>query len=273
MSRSPGLGSGPSTRRRFLGMTAGFVTGWATLLRHAATARAVASQLRVPGAVGDDAIRPAVRAAPGRRMTGSQPLSTVFTGTSTLTTTFPEAPGPFRTQVTIGVEFSAARDRVVITSFPDIRTLPFPTPLGSNTTTVEYVGGPPGTFGPGTGALAIPLSLRFDQSIDVPWLSYEEDSTITIPLSTSGAADGADAAPVNPTTGAATLVGTAEFQGGVLGGDEPLGGALGTLDRARGTLVLSGAFDPIPFLDNQVDEDASRPPGTALEAVLHVLMQ
>jgi hypothetical protein len=41
MSRSPDLAWAPSTRRRFLRMTAGFVAGWAALFRHVTMGRAV----------------------------------------------------------------------------------------------------------------------------------------------------------------------------------------------------------------------------------------
>jgi hypothetical protein len=84
---------------------------------------------------------------------------------------------------------------------------------------------------PATGALATTVNLFFNQSVDLPL--YDEDSTVTIPLSTAGAAGAVVGSPRNPVTGAATLVGTGRFRGGVLGG-------------STCTLVLAGTFSPIP---------------------------
>lgn len=247
MSRLPGPGSGPSTRRRFLRMTAGFIAGWAALLRHVTMGRAAVRRRRALGAATVEIMCP------------EGWLSTDFTGTSTLTTTESRARGPSEEPITIGVDFNAARDQICISKF---------SPIVSDRATVTYAGGPLGTFDPATGALAITLNLRFDVRRDV--ILFEEDSTLTISLFTTG---DSRAAPLDPTTGAATLVGTGDFHGGDLfSGDE-------------GTLVLEGRFSPIPLLENQgVEEltaplggvegaDPARPLGGALEAILHLMMQ
>lgn len=161
-----------------------------------------------------------------REHNGCQPLSTIFNCTATLTTTHPSAPGPYMNTLALGVWFDCARTQLLITSFPPITVGPFPTPIGSNTTVITMNGGGVGSFDVHTGAIAIPLSLFFDQTIDLPLLI--EDSTLPIMLGT-GNAGSLTGSPFNPATRAATLVGTGVFNDGILGG-------------FRADLVVAGSF-------------------------------
>jgi hypothetical protein len=51
---------------------------------------------------------------------GEGPLNTTFTGIATVKTTFGRAPGPFVESVSIGLQFSADRKTVTVTSFPPL---------------------------------------------------------------------------------------------------------------------------------------------------------
>ena len=197
-------------------------------LRQVAMFLAADGRLHAFGTASDDSIWFDSQSAPGRWVTVPLPLPTIFTGTSTLTTTFAKAPGPFTSPVTIGVTFNSSRNHFDITSFPPITTDPFDTGVGLNTTTVSFTGGTQGDFVPANGALDIKeVNLFFDQSLDLPL--YVEDSAVMIPLSTGGAGG----SPLNPLTGRVMLVGTGRFRGGLLGGSSC-------------TLVLAGTFSPIP---------------------------
>jgi hypothetical protein len=151
------------------------------------------------------------------------PLTATFSGTATLTTTNSSAPGPFTFGVQLGLQFNGARTSVLITSFPPIATQPFPTPFGNNVTTATKTGGGFGSYA--TGNIVMPLSLHFDQSLDLPF--FEEDSDLTLGLSTNPPGSPVDAA------GAVTLAGNGVFQGGFLGG-------------ATATLSISGTISPAP---------------------------
>src|SRR4051812_46843956 len=70
---------------------------------------------------------------------GHFPLTTLMIATYNLTTTDARAPGPFNGNIELGILFNATRTQVSITSFPDIVTMPFDTPLGINVTTVTKI--------------------------------------------------------------------------------------------------------------------------------------
>jgi hypothetical protein len=226
-------------------MTAAFLTGWAALLHHVTMGRAAGR--RALGAAALDTNCP------------EGWLSTVFTGTSRFTTTYPDANSD--DPLTIGVDFNPARDQVCISKFP---------PIDSGRATVTYAGGPLGTFDPATGVLDLTLTLHFDVDAGPFGVAIDEDSTLPISLSTTG---DRRASPVDRTSGEATLVGTGDFQGGDV------------LDGYEGTLVLEGRFSPNPFPDNEDSEQLTPPPsgtvtpvpprsmGGTLEAVLHMMMQ
>jgi hypothetical protein len=151
------------------------------------------------------------------------PLLATFTGTATITTTNGSAPGPFTAGVQLGLLFDAARTSVLITSFPLIATQPFSTPFGDNVTTVSKTGGGFGSYA--NGNIVMPLTLHFDQSLDLP--VFEEDSDLTLGVSTNPPGSPVDA------TGGVTLAGSGVFQRGFLGG-------------ATGTLSISGTISPVP---------------------------
>jgi hypothetical protein len=108
-------------------------------------------------------------------------------------------------------------------SFPEIKTDPSPTPLGENVTTVTRIGGGFGSYA--NGSIAIPVTLKFDHSVDAPF--FEEDSTLSISLLTDP-----PGSPVS-TVGDVMLAGSAPFQGGVLGG-------------STGSITISGNITPRP---------------------------
>jgi hypothetical protein len=151
------------------------------------------------------------------------PLQATFAGTATITTTNASAPGPFTSPIVLGLIFDGARTFVAITSFPPIATAPFPTPVGTNVTTVSRTGGGQGSYA--AGAIRMPLILHFDQSIDLPF--FEEDSDLSVLLTTDP-----PGSPVDP-AGSVSLAGSGPFSGGFLGG-------------ATGTLTIVGAISPVP---------------------------
>ncbi|MBU7581838.1 MAG: hypothetical protein KAF91_02810 [Nostoc sp. TH1S01] len=161
------------------------------------------------------------------------PLLTTFTGTSKLTTSYPSAPGPFINSITLGLFFSAGKTTlrsVQITSFPNIVTDPFDTPIGKNVTTVKKISGGGGSFSHSNGSMSLGLTLRFDHSIDFPL--FEEDSNLDLVLGT-GSLGNLKGSPFNPATRELTLVGMGTFQGGILGG-------------STGTLIISGKLADTP---------------------------
>jgi hypothetical protein len=161
---------------------------------------------------------------------GTQPLETTFTGSVTLTTSYPSAAGPFTSPLTLGVFFGPGRTNLMITSFPLITTPPFNTPIGNNVTTVKLVDGGQGSYNSGDGMLGIQVTLLFDHSIDLPF--YEEDSTLPLFLGTGSVGD-LHGAPLDRATGKLNLVGEGVFQGGIMAG-------------RTGRLVIAGTLADLP---------------------------
>jgi hypothetical protein len=152
------------------------------------------------------------------------PLDATFSGTATITTTNTFAPGPYTRPVTLTLVFDGHRTFVGITTFPAITSDPFDIrPFGRNVTTVTKTQGGSGSFN--AGAILLPLTLRFDQSIDLPL--WDEDSDLTLTLST--------APPGSPVAadGSVTLTGSGTFSGGFLGG-------------SIGMVTLTGVIAPVP---------------------------
>jgi hypothetical protein len=148
------------------------------------------------------------------------PIEAIFTGTSELTTTWASAPGPYFNDLRFKLLISGDRTVITITNFPVISTS-FDTPLGTNTTVITRTGGGTGSYD--AGAIAMPISLHFDHSIDLP--GYEEDSDLSLVLSTDP-----PGSPVMPEPfGDVTLVGSGQFTDGLLGG-------------STGTLTIRGAI-------------------------------
>ena len=159
-----------------------------------------------------------------------QPLSVTFTGTSTLTTSYESARGPFNNTLRLGLYFGSGRTSVWLNDFPPITTEPFSTPVGTNFTTVSLTRSGRGLFYKSSGAMSINLTLRFDHSIDFPF--YEEDSTLPLLLGT-GSVGTLNGAPLNRETKRLVLVGIGIFEGGILNGN-------------TGRLVIDGTISNLP---------------------------
>jgi hypothetical protein len=147
-----------------------------------------------------------------------------------LTTTDPKAGGPFTEPITIGLYFGPGRETVKIIDFPPVVTDPYLTDVGTNVTTVTLASGGSGNTNPTTGVITLGATLKFDHSIDLPF--YEEDSTLSLPL-TTGTSGNMTGSPVNQSTGAVTLVGSGTFKDGYLGGK-------------TGRVTITGTITPIP---------------------------
>lgn len=135
-------------------------------------------------------------------------------------------------ELDLGVRFSVDRRRVVVVSFPPITTEPFDTPFGSTRSTVSLVGGGDGTFDPESGRMQLPLTLRFDQSLDVPLVN--EDVTAQLPLSTEGPG------------GHALAADSGDIALGAAGTFEGIGGGINPLDGLDVNVSIAGTLDPRP---------------------------
>ena len=92
------------------------------------------------------------------------PIEAIFTGTTELTTTYESAPGPYFQDVTFKLVIYN-NEVITLTFFPTIK-VSFDTPLGTNTTTITRTGGGTGRYT--AGKIVMPITLHFDQSIDIP---------------------------------------------------------------------------------------------------------
>jgi hypothetical protein len=135
-------------------------------------------------------------------------------------------------ELELGVRFSVDRRHVVVVSFPPITTEPFDTPFGSSRSTVSMVEGGRGTFEPESGRLQLPLTMRFDQSLDVPLVN--EDVTARLPLSTEGHRGHALA----PDSGDIALGAVSTFDG--------IGGGINPLDGLEVRVSIAGSLNPRP---------------------------
>jgi hypothetical protein len=106
----------------------------------------------------------------------------------------------------------------------------FKTPFGSSKSTVSLIRADEGGYDAGSGRVAVPVTLGFDQSLDVPVV--DEDAELTVELST----DAPGGARLDA-SGHVALAGEGKFRG--RGGMNPLEGK-----PCR--IVISGTFDPRP---------------------------
>jgi hypothetical protein len=124
-----------------------------------------------------------------------------FAGVAILTTSRPDARGPFESPVTADLCIDANGGVTVTSVYVE------PVQFGSVTCAVTLLPGRwSGTYASGTLRLVLGLHL----SLNV--LRGAEDSDITVTLTTYGGAS------QRPASGAVTVAGTATFQGGYLGG-------------------------------------------------------
>lgn len=159
----------------------------------------------------------------------ASPLQTTFRGKARVQ--IPDQDVDEDRSIDLGIRFDVARQRVKITSFPSITTDKFDTPFGSSTSTVTLTGGGDGTFDPGSGNMEIPVSLKFDQSLDVPLISEDVRANFTLSTDARGAAYDRD-------TGDITLAASSTLDG--------IGGGVNPLDGLRVDIEIAGTLDPKP---------------------------
>lgn len=133
--------------------------------------------------------------------------------------------------VSIGLRFGEDRTSAEITSFPSVVTEPFDTPFGTTTSTVSLARSSTGEINRGDGSLRLPVTLHFDQSLDLPII--QEDGDLTVDLSTD--ADGGQR--IDPATGNVALSGSGRFQGQ---------GSTNPLDGQDAQIIVSGTLTPVP---------------------------
>jgi hypothetical protein len=133
-------------------------------------------------------------------------------------------------QLTLGLRFTPDRSQVVITSFAPIKTDSFSTPFGSTNSTVTLVGGGSGTYDASTGRIDIPVTLHFDQSISVPLIEADVDSSLVLSTAAAGGV------ALDPQSGQLALAADGTFTGS---GVNPLAGS-------AIHLVIAGQISPAP---------------------------
>lgn len=157
-----------------------------------------------------------------RRLIG---VTTTLAGTATLTTSNSRARGPFAVPIAVGLFFDDSRSTVTVVSFPPITVRTTDGPV-----VVSRTGGANGSFTKSTGAMTLPVELRFDLPDDTP--IPIGDSNLSINL-TTGSAAGLTGARLDRTTRTIKLVGAATFDEGFLDGDQA-------------TLVVEGELAELP---------------------------
>jgi hypothetical protein len=133
--------------------------------------------------------------------------------------------------VTLDLRFSADRSQVEITAFPSVVTKPFDTPFGETTSTVSLLRSSTGELLREQGILRLPVTLHFDQSLDLPIL--EEDGDLTVTLSSD--AEGGQL--LDAASGEVSLSGSGRLDG--VGSTNPL-------DGQTAQIIVSGKLTPTP---------------------------
>jgi len=132
--------------------------------------------------------------------------------------------------VTIGLRFNVD-GTVAITSFPTVVTERFDTPFGATTSTISLPQSGVGELRRGDGLLRLPVTLRFDQSLDLPIIA--EDGNLGLDLSSANA----DGKPLDPATGEVSLSAQGNFEGD---------GSTNPLDGQSCQVIVSGRLTPAP---------------------------
>lgn len=122
------------------------------------------------------------------------------------------SPQAISSPISIDLLFDGYRTWFKIATFPPIMSSPFPTPLGSNVTTITLLTGGSGPYNSTSGEATIVANFLFDHSIEHPLPGYVEDSTLPVVLSTSPPGKPVD------TAGEVGLAGGGTFNGGFLNG-------------------------------------------------------
>jgi len=162
-------------------------------------------------------------------------LITTFTGTATFRIADARFPGPFFQALTLSPVFSADRKSVDMGAFPPISVGPISTPVGNDTITITKKAGGSGSFAMGSGAMQVPITLHFKQSL---LLAGDSDLPLVLTTGTATSPGGAftlGGTPLNPTTGVVTLVGASAFQGGFL-------------NKIDCSVSITGTVLPSPFV-------------------------
>jgi hypothetical protein len=155
------------------------------------------------------------------------PTEAFFIGTSTLTTTNADAPGPFFDNPQFRLNIGGDPARINIETFPALGAV-FDTPVGPGTTTVTLIGGGTGIYD--AGKISLPVTLHFATTVETPVGDTTDSSDLSMVLST----DPPEGSPVTPPPGPfgnVTLFGSGTFVGGFLGG-------------STGTLTVTGKIKP-----------------------------
>jgi hypothetical protein len=133
--------------------------------------------------------------------------------------------------INIGLRFSVDRTRVDITSFPTVVTEPFDTPFGETTSEISLPSSSTGELRRDDGLLSLPVTLHFDQSLNIPLI--DEDGSLGVELRS----DSPGGQLLDSTTGDVALVGSGRFDGD---------GATNPLDGQACTISVSGRLTPVP---------------------------
>lgn len=161
--------------------------------------------------------------APGGapRPLATTPLEAHFEGEVTAVTTDSDAPGPYNRRFRVGLLFSRSRCEVQITRldtvcFP-VSNLPV---VGNICVRVSRVSSRVGRFFPVTGALSIPVTLRFTYGVA---LAGDDEIELTLSTETRDQQSGFAGSRLNTSngtqlTGTLTAVGAGQFRNGFLGG-------------------------------------------------------
>jgi hypothetical protein len=163
-----------------------------------------------------------------QRIEKASPLDSEFSGKATLE--IPSMSVKVSTDVKIGLRFSVNRKQVEIVSFPPVTTASFDTPLGRSTSTVSLAGSQEGTFDPSSGQLQLPVTLHFDQSLDLPFI--DEDGNLALNLDSTGPGGSS----LDRESGKIALGSSGSFDGS---GTNPL-------DGAACQVLLTGTLSTLP---------------------------
>jgi hypothetical protein len=159
---------------------------------------------------------------------GSAPLDSELRGRARLI--IPSLDVDQDVPVTIGLRFNVDSS-VVITSFPTVVTESFDTPFGATTSTISLPSSGVGELRLQDGVLRLPVTLRFDQSLDLPIIA--EDGNLALDLSS----ENAGGQLLDPSTGEVALSAEGSFQGD---------GATNPLDGQSCQVIVSGTISPAP---------------------------